>query len=399
MGRGTGLENPERSSPACLAELLTGQFYAWERRGRGWKVWETAVSIEPPFVPFRYHWVPRRRPGLDDGQKPTLLSRLTDRIVGTATGAGRGEHLDLPVLEPEEAEPDQDEGGVNIAALRISMPPEADVSIEAAEQFLLALPRPSRSIGFEVVGTPEAISTQIICGSIDRSALTQQLKAYFPEAVVSGADGLLEQSWGQFGQGYSVVVEFGLSEEFMLPLRAIRRFSVDPLTGIGAALSDLESGEVGVLQVLFQPVRHPWAESIMRAVLDDRGSPFFMDAPEVTSLAKEKVSRPLFACVVRVAGRSTSPERAMLIARSIGWSLNVLANPPGNRLIPLANDGYPDNIHEQDLLLRCSHRSGTILSSSELASLVHPPSSSVRIEKLIRAAGKTRAAPSRGHRP
>ena len=101
-----------------------------------------------------------------------------------------------------------------------------------------------------------------------------------------------------------MVVEFGLSEEFMLPLRVLRRFSVDPLTGIGAALSDLEAGEAGVLQVLLQPVRHPWAESIMRAVLDEQGSPFFLDAPEITALAKEKVSRPLFACVVREASIS-----------------------------------------------------------------------------------------------
>src|SRR5207247_6335230 len=188
------------------------------------------------------------------------------------------------------------------------------------------------------------------------------------------------------GRGHSDVVEFGLSDEFMLPLRVLRRFSVDPLTGVAAALSDLEVGEAGVLQVLLQPVRQPWAESIMRAVLDERGSPFFLDAPEVTTLAREKVSRSLFACVVRVAGHSPHPERAMLIARSVGWALNALANPPSNRLIPLSNDDYPDNVHEQDLLRRLTHRSGMILSSSELVSLVHPPSSSVRIEKLVREA-------------
>ncbi len=386
MARGT------ESRSAEPVELLTEQFYRWEQRGRGWRVWDFAVSLEPPFTPFRFHWVPQSRPELDDGRKPTLLSRLTDRIVGAASGAGRG--ADLPVLELDEPEPEQDEGEQDLAALRISMPPEIDVSAEAAEQFLLSLPRLSRPVGFEVVGSPEAISTQFTCAPSDRSSLTQQIKAYFPEAVVSSADGYLAQSWGQSGAGHSVAVEFGLCEEFMLPLRVVRRFSVDPLTGIGAALSDLEIGETGVLQVLFQPVRHPWADSIMRAVLDDRGSPFFMDAPEVTSLAKEKVSRPFFACVVRVAARSPSPERAMLIARSIGWALNALANPPANRLIPLANDGYPDDIHERDLLLRLSHRSGMILGSSELASLVHPPSASVRIEKLVRQSGKTRAAPS-----
>jgi hypothetical protein len=106
------------------------------------------------------------------------------------------------------------------------------------------------------------------------------------------------------------------------------------------------------------------------------------------------VSRPLFACIIRVAGRSPSPERATLIARSIGWALNALANPPANRLIPLDNEGYPDDVHELDLLTRATHRSGMILGSSELVSLVHPPSASVRIEKLVRESGKTRPAPA-----
>src|SRR5439155_21324329 len=94
------------------------------------------------------------------------------------------------------------------------------------------------------------------------------------------------------------------------------------------------------------------------------------------------------------AGRSPSAQRAMFIARSVGWALNALANPPANRLIPLDNNDYPDDAHEQDLLLRLSHRSGMILSSAELVSLVHPPSASVRIEKLVRESGKTRAAPA-----
>jgi len=82
-----------------------------------------------------------------------------------------------------------------------------------------------------------------------------------------------------------------------------------------------------------------------------------------------------------------------LIARSVGWALNALANPPGNRLIPLTNDEYPDDAHETDFLERRTRRSGMILSSAEVVSLVHPPSASVHVEKLIREAKKTRAAP------
>jgi hypothetical protein len=395
MARASELLPVGRQVPVSPVELLTEQFCRWERRGRGWPVWGFAVALEPPFTPFRFHWVPTRRSDLDDGRKPTALSRLTDRIAGLMTAsASEAEALDLPVLELEEPEPEEDEGEGELSELRVSLPAEAEVSPEAMEQFLLALPRTAHPLSFEMVGTPTAISVELVCASADRPMLAQHLKAYFPEAVATGADGCLARRWQPGGTGHSVVVEFGLADEFMLPLRVLRRLSVDPLIGVAAALSDLQDGETGVLQVLLQPVRHPWAESILRAVLDERGSPFFIDAPEVTALAREKVSRPLFACVIRVAGRSSSPQRAMLIARSIGWALNALANPPGNRLIPLANDDYPDDVHELDLLRRTTHRSGMILSSSELVSLVHPPSSSVRIEKLVREWGKTRAAPS-----
>jgi Type IV secretion-system coupling protein DNA-binding domain len=378
--------------PVSPAELLTEQFYAWERRGRGWSVWDRAVDIEPAFVPFRFHWAKRAGADLDDGRQPTFLSRLTDRIVGTPSSGN--DDTDLPVLDMEEAEPEDDDGTDGLSELRLSLPPDQDISPEEVEQFFLALPRLSRPVSFEVIGTSESIVVQLACASSDRGIVTQQLKAYFPDATVSATDGHLQKTWRPEDSGHAVVVEFGLSEEFMLPLRVLRRFSVDPLTGVGAALSDLEPGEAGALQVLLQPVRHDWAGSIMRAVLDESGSPFFLDAPEVTALAREKVARPLFACVIRVAGRSISPERAMLIARSIGWALNTLANPPANRLIPLDNDDYPDDVHEVDLLERSTHRSGVILSSSELVSLVHPPSSSVRIEKLVRESGKTRPAPA-----
>ena len=379
--------------PRTQAELLTEQFYAWERCGRGWKVWENPVVLEPPFAPFKFHWVgPTGQ--YDDGRRPTVLSSLTDGLLGAlGSRSGRRPDDDLPVLDVEEVDPDSDEDESEIRELRISMPPESDVSPEVAEHLLLSLPRSERPVAFEVIGTPESISIQVACAVADSELLRQHTKAIFPKAIVVEVPGALEQAFSAVGSGQTAVVEFGLSEEFMLPLKVSGGFRVDPLTAVAAALSNLDEGEAGALQVLFQPVRKPWAESILRAVLDERGSPFFLDAPEITSLARNKVSRPLFACIVRVAGRSPEPGRATLIARSVGWALNALTNPPGNRLIPLTNSGYPDDAHEADFLGRRTRRSGMILSSAEVVSLVHPPSASVRVEKLIREAKKTRAAP------
>jgi hypothetical protein len=383
-----------REAARSNVELLTEAFYDWERRGRGWQVWDKPVGVEPAFVPFRLRGLPPGEAGFDDGQRPTLLSQVADRLIGAINPRNLSRRDASADLDQVPSEPELDCGDRECTELRLSLPQECEVSLEAVEQVLVGLPPLSRAVGFEVIGTSSAIVVQLATAPVDAPILSGAFKAHFPDAVITSSTDYLRQAWGAEGEGRSVVVEFGLSDEFMLPLRVLRRLTVDPLTGVCAALSDLESGEAGVLQVLWQAVRQPWAKNIIRAVLDEEGSPFFLDAPEVTALAREKVARPLFACVIRCAGRSPQPERAMLIARSLGWALNTLANPPANRLIPLRNDRYPDEVHELDLLGRTTHRSGMILSSSELVSLVHPPSGSVWIEKLVRETGRTRPAPA-----
>ncbi|RLB75941.1 MAG: hypothetical protein DRH24_18740, partial [Deltaproteobacteria bacterium] len=188
--------------------------------------------------------------------------------------------------------------------------------------------------------------------------------------------------------------DFGLSQEFMRPLQTYRNLDPDPLTGIVGALEDLQEQELGILQVLFQGTRYPWSESIIRSVTDEQGGSFFADAPEMVHLAREKVEKPLFAVVLRVAGQSSSSIRAWEIARALAGGLKLLSNPKSNELIPLKNDGYDDAVHAEDVFYRQSRRSGMLLNSEELVSLVHPPSVSVRAAKLRRELKKTKATPA-----
>src|SRR5436309_6719786 len=89
--------------PLTRAERLTEQFYSWEKRGRGWRVWPYAVELEPPFRPFFYHYVPRR-PAFDDGRKPTFFSALADKILGKTTQPVV--NSDYSVCEEDFREPD-----------------------------------------------------------------------------------------------------------------------------------------------------------------------------------------------------------------------------------------------------------------------------------------------------
>src|ERR1035438_8226783 len=101
----------------------------------------------------------------------------------------------------------------------MALPSEVKVSKDAAEQFVLSLGQVSRPVGFEIVGTKDAIIMQIACGEPDRRQVREQLHAYFPDALLAERNGYVCDLWDETGAAAAVVVEFGLSNEFMRPLQ------------------------------------------------------------------------------------------------------------------------------------------------------------------------------------
>lgn len=381
--------NPDLLTP-ILAEQLTRDFYRWEKRCRGWQFWWDVVELEPVYEPFFYHQIPFQ-PVVDDGRRPTFLSSLVERIKRRLTGTAKTEQAYDPSLFWEEPEPLVFDDSSVLHENTISLSPEQKVSLDYTEEFLLNLSSCSLPLSFEIIGTAQSSSIQLVCREPDLIQVRQQLNAYFPDVVVYREGQTLESLWDN--EKHTVVVDFGLSQEFMRPLRIFTNIDPDPLTGIVGALEDLDEGEIGILQILFQAARNPWAKSILTSVTDWQGRSFFADSPEMLPLAKEKVQRPLFAVALRVAGQSPSASRAWEIARALAGGLSQLSNPPSNELIPLSNEGYDDAMHAEDVYYRQSRRSGMLLNIEELVSLVHPPSVSVRAAKLRRELKKTKAAP------
>ncbi|TKJ32908.1 MAG: hypothetical protein CEE38_22055 [Planctomycetes bacterium B3_Pla] len=376
-----------------LSERLTADFYRWEKRGRGWQFWSDVVELEPVYEPFFYHEIPFQ-PAVDDGRRPTFLSSLVESIRHSLTGSSEEDETLAPNYMPDEPEAPMFRDDSDLHECTISLSPKQKVSLSYAEELLLNLSSCSLPLSFEIIGTAESSSVQLVCREPDFVQVRQQLNAYFPDAVVYREG----QSLASLGDDdkQTVVVDFGLSQEFMRPLRTFRDLDPDPLTGIVGALENLDNGELGILQVLFQAARNSWSESIIRSVTDWQGKSFFADSPEMVRLAREKVSKPLFAVVIRVVGQSESAGRAWEIARALTGGLTQLANPQSNELIPLCNNDYEDYLHAEDVYYRQSRRSGMLLNSDELVSLVHPPSVSVRATKLRREVKKTKAAPTIG---
>ena len=279
----------------------------------------------------------------------------------------------------------------SLVELQASLPDKLDISKDAFEQFLLNLSLCREPIAFELIGTHKKVSAQFVAGASDAPLLRRQLQAYFPEAVFLPREGGLEQTWEASNGAEMLAVEFGLKHEFMLPLQSGR---LDPFIGIVGALAELRAGELGLFQVLFQPVQNPWAESIVNSVTHADGKPYFVNSTELAGAAENKVARPLYAAVVRILICADEFDRILQLARDLAGSLRVFAHPSGNELIPLHNDDYPFEEHIEDVLRRQTRRTGMLLNSDELIGFVHLPSTVVRSPAFQRQSVKSKSAPA-----
>ena len=372
---------------AAIDERFTEQFRKWERRGRGWQVYSEPVCPEPPFRPFPGHYLPSQ-PVVDDGRRPTMLSSLVQRLSRKLSS----QPPPVPVVPETEEEPEP-EVLIRDATveLQVSLPAKLDISREGFEQFLLNLSLCREPVAFELLGAHKRVIAQFATHPDDAHLARRQLLAHFPEALFQSREGTLRQGLGCM-RGRRCLGR-GIPGWRMNSCSRLTTSKVDPFIGIVGALSELHPGELGLFQVLFQPVQHPWAESITWSVTHEDGKPFFVNSPELAVAAEKKIARPLFAAVVRIAVRSESFDRTLQIARDLAGSLRVFAHPVGNELIPLENTDYAFEDHIEDVLRRQSRRSGMLLNSDELIGFVHLPSSAVRSPVLQRETGKTKATP------
>jgi excisionase family DNA binding protein len=371
-----------------LSEKLTNNFYLWEKRGRGWQVWDYPVDLEPAYQPFYHEFALPEGPGVDDGRKPRLITSFFKMLFSSNQKQESESHDNEVYLN---AAPLAFIDDSHLKEITVSLPSRHKVSIDQTEQLLLNLSYCALPLSFEVIGASDFINVQITCRSPDLYQVTQQLQAYFPDAILHEEDYFLEKFMNR--ENPVAIIDFGLSNEFMRPLRTYRSLESDPLVGIIGALENLRQKEIGLFQVLFQATLNTWPEDIIRSVTDWQGRSFFADSPEMVHLASQKVKRPLFSTIVRTAAQSPSQQRSWEIARAIASGLHQVTSPQSNELIPLSNEHYEDSTHLVDIIFRETHRSGMLLNSEELASLVHLPTPSVRSSKLLRYIKKTKEAP------
>jgi len=324
----------------------------------------------------------------DDGHRPTAISRFAAWFKSEEPTAliPRERTSARPEREPEYIGEPPD-----LCSYALYIPSNRSVRGDVAAALLGSLRAIQYPIGFEIVGTRQGISVQVVVRLPDEGLVLSGLRNHFPDVGTVREDALMR--WASERRGKFIgVFELSLHNEFMLPIATARSFDPDPLLPFFAALDDVAADELGAFQVLFEPAHSPWAESVLRAVTSGDGSDFFQNAPTFARLAREKVSQPLFAATVRIAAGGSDSDRVHARAIRLASAFDPFGRYGGNAFSPLTDEiSFNTQI---DFFGRESHRSGMLLSLEELASLVHLPSSSVQTPKLRRTRPGTKRAPA-----
>jgi len=291
-------------------------------RGRGGeKIMPFAVVLESTFTPFHH------------GRQ----------VIGTPTSG----------YLPHEASRVR----VNLVYAEVRLSPLDEYSSGIDEQMLLAL-SPGYPVSFEISGVGGKTSLQIATMDDDNENVLRQVSSHYPGAQISNGEDCLQKCYDKnlYTRSYR------LRESHLFQIRS--HHNAESYAALLAILSGMNTRQVGLLQVLFQPVTNPWHENILKVACDqwDAGKSSFIDLPGLPKKAQAKIEKPLFSVALRLAASTEG-----ILSKLEGSFLSQFDSGE-NGFTPVA-PSYPSAA----VMGRYTHTEGMLLNVQELGVVVHFP--------------------------
>lgn len=366
-----------------IAKQVAEQFHAWERRLRGWERYDHHVSLEPPDARFRGYHVERvERTG--DGRVPGFLDRLRGENSRRPRRPRRTQTAD-PLPEPDR------NGGITLPVeIQLTLPRSTDVTPRLAARLVDGVLAPGERVAFELMGLGPEVVAQVVVTEENARAVEGAIETLIPDVTLT-RECVLLRAFDANPADPTVIADFGLAREFLLPLAAATDFRVDPLLGFLPVLESLEDDEFGLVQVLFEPTSVNWLHRARERLVGRGGEPLFPDVPDLLAAGERKFRSPPVAAAIRIVARSRTEHGARAVARRLAAGFQALSGE--NELLPLEPVADVRLAIYEDVLGRATRRGGMLLSVAELASIVHPPAPVVRTEDLRSDPTRTAARP------
>lgn len=352
-------------------------FYEWECRNRGYYAFPYRTPLEMPYIKF----LPYQEEIRDDGLVPRWWERLFLKEQKQAEPVTHEFKIPKALLKKEDRE---------VIVLSYSGTSESTVAVW--EQLIILFSTFRSSLSFEIMARLEHITISMTCHKNEYSKLVSHIHSYLPSIIIGKGEQyplFFEGKGGDIG-----IADLGLEFEYMLPLAYGNHFHSDPLLPLIAVMENLDHDSSAIFQVIFERVKSPLGRDTLLAVSDGRGGCFFREDEAMLEHAKEKVSAPLFSCVLRIAGQGRSKRASKRITDDLISACSMISDSELNRLVPLSNLGYPYSDHANNIFDRRTNRPGMVLNAKELATFIHYPERSVVSHKLGQQGPASKRAPS-----
>lgn len=258
--------------------------------------------------------------------------------------------------------------------LQIQFPESAKIARTHWEALLWLLASEHGPIGFELVHADGRTHIQFVCDESHRIPVKGLIAEYLPGVHIrEGREHLIRSLYKAPKDSAGILHEYGLEQDVICPLLPWQPPDADPLNAILDAFNSLGEGESGVYQVLLAAPDIRWQEGLKRICESEEPVPFAKAFGRAEKrLAKQKLSRPLIAAVVRLAFRTTALDTADSLFNWLDFKIRF-EQEGSNALFRLSNAGYYAQDHLTDLVMRRTRRTGMLLSFDELFALVHLP--------------------------
>lgn len=301
---------------------------------------------------------------------------------------------DLSGLSPTRYDRNTDD----IVVLKVLPSSSDSITPDSAGGFLERLRGVQEPVSFEIIGSSASITIQIVMQKRDRRIVENAFDAVCSDSYLKQTADMLftgfEKTISSTKKGPPDAMEFQFNDYYMhppyyFPIHTLQRdFSRDPIDSVLSIFSKVKPEELGFYQAILIPANNwNWAQisknilsmGVVESLYDNKEThPVLSEAElkEHTEKASEKTrdGKPFFAVSLRI-GVFAHEVRAPGILKTLTNALNVLIPGNGHFKFLTRKDyykaGIPQNLHLYMFLNRVSLREGMLLTSKELAGLVH----------------------------
>lgn len=332
---------------------------------------------------------------------PLIVIGLTIFFIAILVGLG---YLLWPYFLGWYKYRDREKESLEFVLLQITVPRGNEIKIDAAEQLIGALYsiksghgtfgflHPQPHISFEIVALPESIRFYISCHKKHQDLIEKQINGAYPDAEIKEIPEY--NIFSENGQVAYAALKLRSGNHF--PIKTYRDLPTDPMSALTSALAKMSEGEGAAIQILISPAENHWKDS-GKAFLKKERDPGSGDHPKAPPDQKQleavenKISRPGFSTIIRIAVSSTTKDTAKAHLANIRSAFEQFSGPYNGfstMKIPSEKGFLVDFIYRY----LPKYAKLSVLTPDEIASLYHFPNKAVETPHIQWLAAKSAPA-------